>query len=457
MFQRFFDEGLAHASYLIACDRTREAAVVDPRRDVDVYVAAARQLGLTLTAAIETHIHADFVSGSRELGRLDARTIAGPGAALRFPFYETRPGERLSLGDLALEFLHTPGHTPEHISVLARHPGEPARLFTGDTLFVGAVGRPDLLGPEQTRRLAGDLYRSLFETLLALDDAVEVHPAHGAGSLCGTGIGASPYSTIGQERRLNPMLQHTSREPFVAAVLDDLPETPPYFSRMKYVNQAGPTVLGLADGYRGVAGIGVERAAAAVHAGATLIDLRSPDSFCASHPARALSLAYGSRIGYWAGWILPPDAAIVLLAANEREASEAGRQLLRVGFDDVEGFVTGGMDAWRDAGLPVSSIPQIAASDLRTSLAGGERLTVMDVRSPQEWAVGHIPGASHVPVGELGSHAANLPRDVPVATICEGGYRSALAASLLARAGVTTVVNVTGGMAAYRALPVVTK
>lgn len=452
MFQRFFDEGLAHASYLLACDRTRDAIVIDPRRDVDVYAAAARQSGLRIVAAVETHIHADFVSGAREQGAVGASTIAGPGAALRFPFHEVQDGERLTLGDLSLEFLHTPGHTPEHLAVVAAHPGEPKRVFTGDTLFVGAVGRPDLLGPEQTRQLAGALYDSLFGRLLALDDAVEVHPAHGAGSLCGTGIGTEPHSTIRVERRFNPMLQHTTRDAFVAAVLADLPETPAYFARMKRVNRDGPPVLRLADGCTGIGTIDGAGAAAAVRAGAILVDLRAAEAFCAAHPRGALSIAFGPKVGYWAGWILPEDARIVLLAVNEREAAEAGRQLLRVGIDAVEGYIDGGLDAWRDAGEPVAHIRQITARELDERLRRGDGLTVMDVRSPREWQDGHIKGASHMPVGDLGRRAAEVPKDAAVATICEGGNRSTLAASLLSRAGVRTVLNVAGGMVSYRTL-----
>ena len=248
MFQRFLDEGLAHSSYLLGCPRAREAVVIDPRRDVDVYVDAARHHGLTITHVIETHIHADFVSGARELAAIGARPVAGPGAALRFDHHEARDGETLQIGDLSLRLLHTPGHTPEHIAIVASHPDEPIRAFTGDTLFVGAVGRPDLLGEPLTRALAADLYDSLFHALLSLEDDVEVHPAHGAGSLCGAGIGREPHSTIGQERRFNPMLQHASREAFVTAVLADLPETPVYFPRMKRVNHDGPRVLGLATG-----------------------------------------------------------------------------------------------------------------------------------------------------------------------------------------------------------------
>ena len=211
MFERLSDEGLAQTSYLIACERTRTAIVIDPRRDIDAYTSIAARHGLTIAFAIETHIHADFVSGARELAAAGARVVAGPGAGLRFPLHEATHGETLRAGDITIEVLHTPGHTPEHISLLVRQPGAPVRVFTGDTLFVGAVGRPDLLGADQARGLAGQLYDSLFGTLLTLDDYVEVYPGHGAGSLCGAGIGTAPHSTIGQERRFNPLLQQAGK------------------------------------------------------------------------------------------------------------------------------------------------------------------------------------------------------------------------------------------------------
>lgn len=452
MLQRYFDDGLAQASFLLACPRTRQAVVIDPRRDIEVYVAAARQHGLLLRFAIDTHVHADFVSGSRELVALGVRIIGGPGSALRFDHHEATDGEEIVLGDLRLRFLHTPGHTPEHISIVAEQPGEPLRAFTGDTLFVGAVGRPDLLGADQARQLAGQLYDSLFDKLLALDDATEVHPGHGAGSLCGAGIGNEPHSTIGRERRFNPMLQHRSRETFVAAVLADLPETPPYFARMKRVNQEGPALLGLADGLPGVAAVAPAEAAAAMNAGALLVDVRGPDAFCAGHPRGAINIGFGTKVGYWAGWVLPADAPVLLLAPGAREANETARQLLRVGLDRVAGYVDGGFDAWRAAELPISRIAQMSAADLRGRLAGRDPITVLDVRTPREWREGHIDGAVHVPLGDLPSRIANVPTTGPIAAICEGGFRSSLAASLLSRAGLVHVVNVTGGMSEYRAL-----
>jgi hydroxyacylglutathione hydrolase len=454
MFHRFFEEGLAQASYLLACDRGHEAVVVDPRRDVDVYVAMARQHGLTIVAAIETHIHADFVSGARELAAAGARIFAGPCSDLRFEHHEVGDKEQLPIGSMTLEFLHTPGHTPEHVSVLATQPGDETRVFTGDTLFVGAVGRPDLLGPDQMRALAGQLYDSLTMQLMALDDAVEVHPGHGAGSLCGAHIGSAPYSTIGRERSTNSMLQQPSREAFMAAVLADLPETPPYFARMKRINREGPVLVGMAEGYPGVRAIGAPSAQAAIEDGAILIDLRDAGAFCAFHPTGALNIAFGPKVGYWAGWVLPAGARIVLLASNPGEAAEAGRQLMRVGIDGVMGCVSGGASAWQAAGLPASHIPRVSARDLDERIRGGrEAISVVDVRSAAEWAAGHLAGSLNLPIGDLVNNMAHVPREGTVATICESGYRSALAASILARAGISTVINVAGGMTEIRRVP----
>jgi hydroxyacylglutathione hydrolase len=454
MFRRIFDEGLAQASFLLACDRTREAVVIDPRRDIDVYVEHAAAHNLTIVHAIETHVHADFVSGARELASLGARVIGGPGSHLGYDFHEARHGERIAVGDLQLTLLHTPGHTPEHISILAEAPGEPHRLFSGDTLFVGAVGRPDLLGEELTRRLAGELHESLFNVILTLDDGVEIHPGHGAGSLCGAGIKADPFSTIGQERRFNPMLQHATKEAFVASVLADLPETPPYFKRMKRVNQEGPPLHTLARGVQPPPEIAAEAAHQEMARGTLLLDLRAADAFGLSHPRDAINIGFGSKLGYWAGWVIPGDARLILLTDSPTQALEARRQLLRVGLDHVVGTVDGGFEAWRRASLPVDAVEQRPASQLQ-----GDRpraFTVLDVRTNKEWQNGHLAGARHIPLGDLPHRLNELPRDQTIATLCEGGYRSSLAASLLQRHGFASIVNITGGMAAYRALETTT-
>jgi hydroxyacylglutathione hydrolase len=451
MFHRAFEEGLAQSSYVLACDRTRRAVIVDPRRDIDVYLELGRQHDLILTHAIETHVHADFVSGARELSARGIRTIAGPGAGLGFDHHEATDGDSFSVGDITLKTLHTPGHTPEHISVLVQQPGERDRVFTGDTLFVGAVGRPDLLGGERARALAGELYASLAEKLMVLADDVEVHPGHGAGSLCGTAIGSAPHSTIGQERNSNPWLQHRSMDSFVRAVLGDLPETPPYFAELKRLNQLGPPVLGLGQSLPDTPALAPEAAAEAIKTGALLIDLRQPEAFASGHPAGAINIGFGTKIGYWAGWIVPVSTPIVLLNEGDgRQLADARRQLLRVGIDRVLGYVSGGFSAWRAARLPIAELTRMSARDFHEKAAHSDLVTLVDVRTRQEFDQGHIAGAVNLPVGTLLSRASEIPRHLPVATVCEAGYRSSLAASLLARAGFGPIINLAGGMTAYR-------
>ena len=450
MFRRFFDEGLSQSSYLLACRRTGRAAIIDPRRDVDDYINMARGEGLTLTHAIDTHVHADFLSGSRELSALGVTIVSGPGANLQFAHHQVRDGEVIPLGDLELTCLHTPGHTPEHISIRTSASGEPSRLFTGDTLFVGAVGRPDLLGADITRQLADQLHASLFEKLLALPDSVEVWPGHGAGSLCGSGIGDADHSTIGDERRRNALLQHRDRDAFVQAVLADLPETPAYFARMKRINKQGPPLLGLAGGVAAPQALSASVAAGACARGAWLIDLRPSSEHGEAHPPRSLSIPFGPKVGYWAAWVVPPDAPIVLMTAAPNQGSEVRRQLLRVGLDRVAGSIDGGFPAWAAAGLPTPRIDQISATRLRADPDARRDFAIVDVRSDSEWQRGHVDGAMHIPLPELAGRAAELPAGTPVATICEGGTRSGLAASILQRAGLDRVVNVTGGMSEWR-------
>jgi hydroxyacylglutathione hydrolase len=449
MFRRFFEEGLAQSSYLVACDRTREAVVIDPRRDISGYVSTARSEGLTITHAIDTHIHADFVSGSPELAAIGSQVIAGPGAGLDFPHVEVAHGGSMKVGDVELLFLHTPGHTPEHISIIGTRPGEPPRAFTGDTLFVGAVGRPDLLGETAMRHLADRLYDSLFHTLMQLSDDSEVWPGHGAGSLCGSGIGTAPHSTIGDERHANPLLRHTSRASFVEAVLSDLPDTPPYFSRMKQLNKAGAPVLGLAEGVAAPPAISAADGAAAAVQGAWILDLRSAGLHAAGHPRGSIGIASDSKIGYWAAWVVPAGAPVILLAADAQHAAEARRQLLTVGLDQVAGWIAGGFDTWVATGLPVSRTPLLAATALQGRREPAD-LTIVDVRSGREYSRDHVPDALHIPLQELTSHLDALPRRGPIATMCEGGARSTLAAGLLERAGLEEVSNVDGGMAAWR-------
>ena len=449
MFQRFFDEGLAQASFLIGCDRSRQAVVIDPRRDTAIYSAAAAQHGASIVAAIETHVHADFVSGARELAQTGARVITGPDSGVAFPHEEVRDGEQLQLGDLRLTFVHTPGHTLEHITVMAELPGAVPRLFTGDLLFVGGVGRPDLAGEALTRRLANDLFESL-QRVLRNEEHVEVHPGHGAGSLCGAGIGKDPWTTIGRERQQNPLLEHEDKGAFVAAVLADIPPTPPYFARSKRINADGPPLLATVRAAGNLPSMAPAAVAALLADGAVLIDLRNAEEFGAGHPAGAINIGFGPKIGYWGGWVVPADVPIVLLADDAAQPPEARTQLLRVGLDNVEGVLAGGFEAWSRAGLPIESVAQVSAAELREAVAAGRTLQLIDVRSRDEYAAGHLDGAINLPVGEIATRAWELQRDATTAVMCEGGYRSTLAASLLQREGFSRLANVTGGMAAFR-------
>jgi hydroxyacylglutathione hydrolase len=282
---------------------------------------------------------------------------------------------------------------------------------------------------------------------MALDGRIEIHPGHGAGSLCGAGIGMEPSSTIERERRQNAMLQHHDRDAFVAAVLADIPDTPPYFARMKRVNAAGPPLLGGRQGRR-LPAIRPTAAAALAADGALILDLRTAAAFAEGHPDGALNFSYGSKMGYWAGWVIGPDDPLLLLADEPAQAEEAALQLSRVGLDRIEGAIAGGFDAWTGANLPVATIEQMSVAQLRSA---ADEVRVVDVRSAREWDAGHIDGSINIPVGEIPSRVRELSDGDTIATICEGGYRSSLAASLLAHEGIQRLFNVVGGMAAYRA------
>ena len=355
MFERHFDEGLGRASYVLACPRAREAVIVDPRRDVDVYLAAARRLGVRIAWAVQTHLHDDFACGARELGALGANVIAGPGASLRYQHHEALHGERLRVGDLSIEFMHTPGHTPEHLCMLTSQPDQPVRLFTGDTLTAGGVGRPAMDDEAENRRLAEALHESLFARILRLHDRIHVHPGPGAITSGGGGEG-DDSTTIGRERLTNPMLQIADRAEFVAAVLADRPARPPSAAWIRQMNQAGLPLLTLVNGYRRLTAISPASAALGRMAGGIVVDLRSAADFAAGHVRGALNLEYGSAVGASALQLLPPDPRIVLVAADPRQARDAARQLLRIGVSRIDGYIRGGFESWKAAGLPTGHL-----------------------------------------------------------------------------------------------------
>jgi hydroxyacylglutathione hydrolase len=443
-------EGLGHLSTLVADEGAGVAAVVDPRRDVDVYLADARRDGLRITHVVETHLHNDYVSGGRDLAVLTGAThVIGAGADLRHDHQPARHGDEFEVGSVRFRTLDTPGHTPEHVSFSVSdttRSDEPFLLLTGGSLLVGAVGRTDLLGAEHARPYAAAMHRSLHEVLLRHEDSVMVYPTHGAGSLCSTGIASTSWSTIGYERRHDPLLAPLEVDAFARALLAGQPTVPRYFARMRPINQAGPPLL------RGVVPairlLQVAGAAAAVDAGALVVDARSPVAHAAGHIPGSLSIPAGSSFGTWLGWVVDPDRPLVLVVDGPAALDDLARQALRIGFEPPAGYLDGGIEAWRRSGRPVETGEALDPGRLASQLSAGgpDAPFVIDVRQPSEYESGHVPGSVHIGAGDLPATLERLPRDRPIAMICASGYRSSVAASLVRAAGFTRVASVGGGV-----------
>jgi hydroxyacylglutathione hydrolase len=452
-FKQFYLESLGHASYFVGSEETGEAFVLDVRRDVEAYFDEARRQEMRIRYAADTHQHNDYLTGICELPeRGDVQLLAGARAELRYPVRRMNDGQHLRMGEVDIEFLHTPGHTPEHISLLItdRSRGdEPALLFSGGALLVGDVARPDLLGGEQeTRRMAAAFCDTLQQKILTLPDFVEVYPTHVAGSLCGGNIGSRLSTTIGYERRMNRLLANlASTEAFTDQCLDltDLPAVPPYWRRMRRLNEEGPPLLGvLAD----PPPLGVEEFERQRRDGAVVLDCRSPEAYSA-HIPDALNVGVGSAFPTWAGSIVPTDTPLILVLERGEDLWEVCWELLRIGYPLPEGWLAGGMMAWRTSGMPIDVLPQWSIRDLHRAWREDKDLLVLDVRQPAEWSEGHIPGAEFITGAQLPERLDELPRDRPIATICGSGYRSSVAASLLQQRGFGDVRNVLGGMTAW--------
>jgi len=434
LFRQFYLGCLAHASYLVASDG--EAAIVDPQRDVDHYLDEAARQGLTIRYVIETHLHADFVSGHRELAaRSGAEIVIGADAGAAFPHRVVRDGNVLPLGTIDLHALATPGHTPESMSWLVVEGGRPVKVLTGDTLFIGDVGRPDLAGARgfTPQAMAAMLYDSLHAKLLTLPDDVEVWPAHGAGSACGRNISTETSSTIGMQRRTNYALQPMTRDAFVAMMTTDLPPAPPYFSRDAEMNRAGARPL--AD-VMAAGPLPCDAVMEELNRGALPLDVRDAAQFAARHVDGAINVGLDGQFASWCGTILPHDAPLVVIAENAARAREAIMRLARVGIESVSGYLVG------TEGLPCLPTTRITVDEL-----AAKGLEVVDVRRPAEYEAGHVPGARNVPLAELPQRLGEITA-ADVAVICAGGYRSSIAASLLARSG-ANVVDVAGGTSAW--------
>ena len=454
LLQQFRVEGLGHLSTMITDESTGLAVVVDPRRDVDAYLGLAAELDVRISHVLETHLHNDYVSGGRELSSLTgAEHVIGAGADLAHEHRPVRDGEPIDVGALRFVALETPGHTPEHIcyALIDRsRAAEPVLLLTGGSLLVGAVGRTDLLGQATARDYAAAMFRSLHEVILPHRDEVGVYPTHGAGSLCSTGISSTSTTTIGFERRHNPMLRPSEVETFARVLLGGQPDVPRYFARMRPTNQAGPRLLGgrLPDPRP------LEPAAVrdALDGGARLIDTRSGAAHAVAAVPGSISIPAGSSFGTWLGWIEEPDVPLILLMDGPAAWDDLVRQALRIGYEHVIGHVRGGLGAWADAGMPLASSPGMTIDDLASRLRMGDPgPLVIDVRQPEEYASGHVPGSLHLSAGSLPERLDELPRDRPLATICASGYRSAVAASLLRRAGFRDVAWVSSGVPAWAA------
>lgn len=461
LLRQFSIDGLGHLSTLVADESAGLAAVVDPRRDVDVYLEAARAADLRIALVLETHLHNDYVSGGRELAALTGAThVIGAGAELAYEHRPVRHGETLRLGRLQVTVLDTPGHTPEHVAYALAdrsRASEPLLLFTGGSLLVGAVGRTDLLGAENAMPFARSMFHSIREVILPHEDFVGVYPTHGAGSLCSTGIASTPFSTIGFERRHNPMIQATEFDAFARRLLRGQPAFPRYFARMRPTNQAGPRLLGgrvpdarpmSVDEVRAALGT-----AAGQDGGALVVDLRRPADHAVAHLPGSISIPSGSSFGTWLGWVVEPERPLVLVLDSPDDWDDAVRQALRIGHESVLGHLRGGVRQWQESGGPIEAGGRLNVDELAAAVdrGGPEAPLVIDVRQLSEYAAGHVPGAIHVAAGSLPDRLDELPRDRPIATVCASGYRASVAASLLRNAGFADVSWVAEGVPAWRA------
>lgn len=450
-FKQFYLACLAHASYLIGSDG--EAAIVDPQRDVDEYINEAKAQDLTIKYIIETHLHADFVSGHHELAaRTGATIVFGEKAGVEFEHQAVKDGDEIKLGQLTLRFMETPGHTPEGICVLVIDPSvsdQPQKVLTGDTLFIGDVGRPDLAGgkgytPQQMAEL---MYDSLHGKLLNLPDDTEVYPAHGAGSMCGKNMSKETSSTIGEQRKFNYALKPMTKDEFVTMMTADLTEAPAYFPKDAEINRSGARGLSELSPPKELTPQEVESSRTAGH---MILDVRSAELFGAGHVAGSINIGLGGQFAMWAGSLIPISAEIVIVAETSAQVDESIVRLARVGIENVRGYLIGDVDHWIREGLTVERIRQVSVSELKERIATGD-LQVLDVRRPAEYQSGHVPGALHSALSGLEKTlpGLSLDRSKETAVICAGGYRSSAGASLLEKHGYTNLINVTGGTSAW--------
>ncbi len=451
-FKQFYLGCLAHGSYLLGSEG--EAAVIDPQRDVDQYIEEAGARGLTIKYIIETHLHADFVSGHRELAeRTGAQIVFGKVAVASFPHVGVTDGDTIKVGGLELKFYETPGHTPESICILVKDTGDtstPQRLFTGDTLFIGDVGRPDLVAVKghTAQEMAGLMYESLHSKLLKLDDAIEVYPAHGAGSLCGKHLSDEKSSTIGKEKKFNYALKPMSKESFIAMMTADLPEVPAYFPKDVEINRQGAAPLGSIARPQPLDGAVVAKE---MQRGAIVLDVRSAVEYAGAHIKGSLNIGLGGQFASWAGTLIKIGTPIILLTNDIAKVDEAVMRLARVGFETVVGYVENGISGWSDSGFEAVPSLVMTVDELKRTLDKGEEIRVIDVRRPGEFENGHVPNAINIPLAYLPERIVDLPAGTKLALICASGYRSIIAMGVVERSGLMPSINIVGGTSAWKA------
>ena len=428
------DEGLGNSSYLVDLGDGR-ALMLDPSRDPSPYLAAAERRGLTIAYVAETHLHADFVSGSRELAAQGAQVLAAAAGRSEFPHRKLVDGEEVDLGGLRLRALATPGHTPEHLAYLLLDGTQPVALFSGGSLLVGAVARTDLIAPERTDRLARALWRSIQERIMSLPEELGVYPTHGAGSFCSARAEASRTTTIGAEKATNPLLAVPDEDAFVTSLLGGLGSYPSYFLRMREVNRVGPEVYGPEP--PALAALSVEQISQLLDGGAILVDVRPVERFAAGHVAGSLAIPLRPAFAGWLGWLVDPNRPLVFVIDADQDRADLVRQALKVGYQHLAGELTGGIAAWKAAGKPVGQIPLVPAPDVVGP--------VLDVRQDAEFVQGHLPGARQVELGAIRLGIPNLGDSGPVTVMCGHGERAMTGASLLARAGRGQVAVAVGG------------
>ena len=446
IFEQFYLNCLAHASYLIGSNGV--AAVVDPQRDVDIYLRAAEERGLKIEHIFETHLHADFVSGHKELAqRTGAKIYIGEQAQAKFSHVPLRDGVSVQFGAVEIRALETPGHTPESMCFVVydreKSKEKAWAVLTGDTLFIGDVGRPDLAEGYTPQQLAGSLYDSLHQKLLTLPDDVLVYPAHGAGSLCGRNMRADRFSTIGTERLTNAALQVKTRVDFIRELTCNLPPRPQYFAQDAAMNREGAEPLGELPPLPALTS---DEMVEAQEHGYIILDTRAGEDFARGHVPGSINIGLGGQFASWAGTLFGLRAEIVLVAESEEKADEARMRLARVGIEHVAGFLKGGVDGWRSAGKQVEALPQMTVAQLRDRR---NQFTVLDVRREAEWQAGHIDGARWHALDDFSRIMPDIDRNQPIAVHCRSGYRSVIAASMLQRAGFRNVTDVIGGYDAW--------